>query len=861
MASAQGSRIKRTYKPFTGDITINPIIMATQEISNWKNAINAARSIFNPRRRMLMELFDNIKIDGHLESVMEQRAMGILNKRVMFEPKKGITIENDIINEKILETPWFYHLLELACEAVPFGYSAIELQPDKTGNHILSDVELINRANVIPEWGFIMKNANNFTEGIYYRDDDKRNALADPYYSPYIIFVGGKKDYGKLMTAAQYVIYKRGGFGDWSQFAELFGMPFRVGKYNAYDDASRKKLEDGLRLMGGAGYATIPHGTDLDFHDTNGTGKSEIFKDIVHECNSEISKIFVGQTMTTDNGSSHSQSVVHKTVAEEINLSDMIKMEYLLNWDFKPKIQAIAGISDLEKGKFRFPQTVVIPLDKRFIIDSQLCKIIDMTDEYFYTTYGVSKPGEGETIVKLADPATPPPAPEPDGDETDPKKKRLNNKDVKLYALKYAPEYKSCTRCGGHIITNKLSHSPDDLTPEEKALIDSIYNKEGIKYDYETFQQNISKLREGLMEGLTADALEYGTRDNIAATMMEININRFGFDKNIAQIYELNQALQESKSYSEFKKQAAQILGTYNQANLQTEYNFAIATAQNASAWNRQKSQQNDFPYLKYMTAGDDRVRPAHAALNGKLFKIADTSWRGIYPPNGWNCRCEMIQVNSNEITTGDIYTGEEAKQALGDEWSKMLKGGFAVNRGEINEVFDLNKAYVNKLPESTNKTFDNLSYKDAKLQSWKEMTGLNPIPKSNDVPADVFNKDAVKINDKLFLLFSDYNNRKLGLSEKVLNDHLTPQYVTDSEQRNILFNNLTDLFKYPDEVYFRKYKVNIYQYRYIQFFEDDMLVADVNVKNDMWQIQTWYKGKIEETRIRKGALIKNKKS
>ena len=38
------------------------------------------------------------------------------------------------------------------------------------------------------------------------------------------------------------MIYKRGGFGDWAEYAEIFGMPFQVAKYNNYDEATRQEL-------------------------------------------------------------------------------------------------------------------------------------------------------------------------------------------------------------------------------------------------------------------------------------------------------------------------------------------------------------------------------------------------------------------------------------------------------------------------------------------------------------------------------------------------------------------------------------------------------------------------------------------
>jgi SPP1 gp7 family putative phage head morphogenesis protein len=46
---------------------------------------------------------------------------------------------------------------------------------------------------------------------------------------------------------------------------------------------------------------------------------------------------------------------------------------------------------------------------------------------------------------------------------------------------------------------------------------------------------------------------------------------------------------------------------------------------------------------LLQATAGDDRVREAHEKLNGMIYKADNKVWDTIYPPNGWNCRCEVI--------------------------------------------------------------------------------------------------------------------------------------------------------------------------------------------------------------------------
>jgi SPP1 gp7 family putative phage head morphogenesis protein len=55
------------------------------------------------------------------------------------------------------------------------------------------------------------------------------------------------------------------------------------------------------------------------------------------------------------------------------------------------------------------------------------------------------------------------------------------------------------------------------------------------------------------------------------------------------------------------------------------------------------------LPYWKYMTAGDNRVRPNHAQLDGFVAQAKDPVWSRIYPPNGFNCRCTVVPILASE--------------------------------------------------------------------------------------------------------------------------------------------------------------------------------------------------------------------
>ncbi|WP_233247060.1 phage minor head protein [Prevotella sp. oral taxon 376] len=154
----------------------------------------------------------------------------------------------------------------------------------------------------------------------------------------------------------------------------------------------------------------------------------------------------------------------------------------------------------------------------------------------------------------------------------------------------------------------------------------------------------------------------------------------------IKTFHELNEAfpslLDENgnrKPFERFLNDVRKIDETYNINYLRAEYNFVQASAEMAAKWEG-FAEDGDRYNLQYRTAGDDKVRPEHAALNGVTLPMSDPFWESYYPPNGWGCRCTVVQVRKSKypVTPQDEATarGEEALQS-------DTKGLFRFNAGK----------------------------------------------------------------------------------------------------------------------------------------------------------------------------------
>lgn len=168
------------------------------------------------------------------------------------------------------------------------------------------------------------------------------------------------------------------------------------------------------------------------------------------------------------------------------------------------------------------------------------------------------------------------------------------------------------------------------------------------------------------------------------------SLGRFSAAKSYQQIKEMSAFVftddGSKRPLKEFKEKAGEIFDTYNKTYLKVERDSAFRVGNARASWGEIENTKDVFPYLKYVTVGDARVRKDHAELDGIVRKVDDAFWNRYFPPNDWNCRCRVIQLDQ----------GKETRLGKLPE----ISPDFQFNPGKVDYVFSDKHPYFDRVPK-----------------------------------------------------------------------------------------------------------------------------------------------------------------
>ena len=165
------------------------------------------------------------------------------------------------------------------------------------------------------------------------------------------------------------------------------------------------------------------------------------------------------------------------------------------------------------------------------------------------------------------------------------------------------------------------------------------------------------------------------------------------------------------KTFNQFLNDVQKIDRDYNVNYLRAEFNYAVHAAQAAARWARFEEDGDRYD-LEYRTAGDERVRESHRALDGITLPPSDPFWEENYPPNGWNCRCTAVQVPHRD------HEPQESAQAS--------KQGRIATEGKYADMFRYNPGAKKQL------------FNDYNPYTTRKCMGCNKRPLSEELAANL---------------------------------------------------------------------------------------------------------------------------
>jgi len=154
---------------------------------------------------------------------------------------------------------------------------------------------------------------------------------------------------GPMRAALFWFLFKTMNREWWARFLDRFGAPFLVGKYPDNDERSRSELayafSQATRIFGLA----IPQQASVEMVQAAAAQTGDAFANFHAVANAELSKLIVGQTMTTEaqaGGFGSTQAVVHQGVRDDIQAFDSAALAETLRdqlFDQHLLINGIAG--------------------------------------------------------------------------------------------------------------------------------------------------------------------------------------------------------------------------------------------------------------------------------------------------------------------------------------------------------------------------------------------------------------------------------------------------------------------------------------------------------------------------------------
>ncbi|MEO1766781.1 DUF935 domain-containing protein [Thiobacter aerophilum] len=287
-------------------------------------------------------------------------------------------------------------------DALSKGYAVAEILWDTDGPQWLP-------AAIVPREAHWFRFDRESGRSLRLFDGSADGAELPPYkfivHTPRI--VAGIPLLGGLARSALWAwVFKSYALRDWAAFAELYGQPIRIGKYE--QGATREDiavLKRAVFELGSDAGAVIPAGMALEIVESGSKSASaDLYQRLIEYLDRQVSKAVLGQTLTTDQGSSGSlaQAKVHDEVRADLMRADARALAATLTRDL---IAPLVRLNLPDAPMPRLQLMVEEPEDMAALAE-QLAKLVPLgmpvPQAWIREKWGIPEAAPGEPVLGQA---------------------------------------------------------------------------------------------------------------------------------------------------------------------------------------------------------------------------------------------------------------------------------------------------------------------------------------------------------------------------------------------------------------------------------------------------------------------------
>lgn len=330
-----------------------------------------------------IDIYKELRSDAHVKADIMKRKAGVraMEWEIAGEDGPALTFVRECFDALDV-----YTIISEMLDATLFGYSPMETMWERRDGKV-APAGVIGKP---PEW-FRYSQSNE----LLFLSRDAWQGEKVPDYK----FIVARNEpsyenpYGEAALSSCFwpVVFKRGGLKFWVTFTEKYGMPYLIGKYaRGTNQDEIDKILDMLENMIQDAVAVVPDDSRVDImSDAFKASSAGIYEKLLQFCNAEISKALVGQTLTTEVGStgSYAASNTHKQVLQDVVESDARMVESAMNTLIGWVVKLNFGDADRPKFVLYEKEDVDKTLAER---DETLTRggRVNFTKAYYMRAYG-----------------------------------------------------------------------------------------------------------------------------------------------------------------------------------------------------------------------------------------------------------------------------------------------------------------------------------------------------------------------------------------------------------------------------------------------------------------------------------------